>query len=96
MQCTNILENLHTAALQEGHLPEIFHIAADNTPKETKNSTVMAFIIWLLSVLMHTCLFECHVHFLMVGHTHNEVAPLAVSIIGGVLGYCFVWYVPLL
>ena len=78
MQRTSILENLHTVARLEGHLPEIFHIGADNTPKETKNSTTMAFIIWLLSVLVHTPLCECQVHFLMVGHTHNEVAPLAV------------------
>ena len=73
VQCTS-LENLHAVAQLEGHLPETVH----NTPKKTKNSTVMALIIWLLFVLMHTSLCECQVHFLMVGHTRNEVAPLAV------------------
>lgn len=77
MQCTSLLMNLHTAAHLEGRLPRVLHIGADNTPKETKNSTTMAFIMWLLCTLMNTCLFECQVHFLMVGHTHNEVAPLA-------------------
>lgn len=73
MQCTSILQNLHTAAMLEGHLPRILHIGADNTPKETKNSTTMAFLVWLLCVLMDTPLFEFQVHFLLVGHTHNEV-----------------------
>lgn len=77
MQRTSILMSLHTAALMEGHLPRVLHIGADNTPKETNNSTTMACIIWLLCILRTTALFECQVHFLMVGHTHNEVAPLA-------------------
>lgn len=74
-QSTSILLNLHTAACIEGHLPQVFHIGADNTPKETKNGTTMCFIIWLLCALMDTPLQEVQVHFLMVGHTHNDVVP---------------------
>ena len=75
MQCTSILQNLHTAAVMEGHLPKVLHVGADNRPKETKNSTTMSFLLWLLCVLMDTPLFECQVHFLMAGHTHNDVVP---------------------
>jgi hypothetical protein len=77
MQCTSIIMNLHTAALLEGHMPRVLHIGADNTPKETKNSTTMACLIWLLCALMNATLVEVQVHFLMAGHTRNEVAPLA-------------------
>jgi hypothetical protein len=73
MQCSTILKNLHTAALRENSLPEHFTIGADNTPKETKNGTMMAFIIWLLCALSETRLWKVSVVFLMVGHTHDSL-----------------------
>lgn len=73
MQATTVLLNLHTASQKERSLPEKFHIGADNTPKETKNGTMMAFIIWLLAVLRDTRLWLIGVCFLMVGHTHDNL-----------------------
>ena len=73
MQCSHILLNLHEAVVAEGHLPEVFYIGADNTPKETKNGIVCLFVVWLLCVLHKTPLVEIHMVFLMVGHTHDMV-----------------------
>ena len=73
MQSSSILLNVHQAALEEGYLPSVLHLGADNTPKETKNSTTLTFVVWLLCMLADTSLYECQIHFLLVGHTHNEV-----------------------
>jgi len=73
MQSSAILLNLHAVALEEGHLPNTFVIAADNTRKETKNQTTMWFLIWLLCALNNTALCQIQVIFLLVGHTHNQL-----------------------
>lgn len=48
-------------------------IGADNTPKETKNGTVLAFKIWLLAILKETRLWSVRSCFLLVGHTHDAL-----------------------
>eukprot|EP00974_Lingulodinium_polyedra_P038264 3667900-Lingulodinium_polyedra.AAC.1 len=54
MQCSAILQNLHDAAMGEGHVPEEFNIGAGNTPKETKNQFTFGFLMWLLCALDDT------------------------------------------
>ena len=71
MQSNAILQNLHQAAMREGHLPKTFTIGADNTRKETKNQCTCWFIAWLLCALEGTPLWNIDVAFLLVGHTHN-------------------------
>ena len=76
MQSSAILLNLHEVAKREGHLPQEFHIGADNTPKETKNQYTFWFLIWMLCALEGTPLTVISVVFLMVGHTHNKLDRL--------------------
>ena len=45
MQSSTILQNLHSVAMAEGHLPEQFDIGADNTYKETKNQCTILFLV---------------------------------------------------
>jgi hypothetical protein len=73
MQATTILLNLWETATKEQRIPETFHIGADNTPKETKNSTVLCFAIYLLTTLEDTPLWRVSFHYLMVGHTHDAL-----------------------
>lgn len=73
MQSSAILWNLNAIAQDEGHLPNTFVIAADNTRKETKNQITMWFLIWLLCALEGTPLCQIDVIFLLVGHTHNQL-----------------------
>lgn len=73
MQCSTILQNLHRCAMDEGKLPRIFHIGADNTPKETKNGTMINFLVWLLCSLSETCLWKVQLGFMLVGHTHDNL-----------------------
>ena len=73
MQCSAILENLCDVSVAEGHLPQEFTIAADNTRKETKNQFCMWFLIWLLCALSDSPLSCINVIFLLVGHTHNKL-----------------------
>ena len=76
MQSSAILMNLHEVAMHEGHVPEEFHIGADNTPKETKNQYTFWFLMWLLSALDDTPLKVICCLFLLVGHTHNKLDRL--------------------
>ena len=73
MQATTILLNLWETATKEQRIPETFHVGADNTPKETKNSTVVCWAIFLLCVLEDTPLWRVSFHYLMVGHTHDAL-----------------------
>ena len=73
MQCSAILENLCDVSVAEGHLPQEFTIAADNTRKETKNQFCMCFLIWLLCALSDSPLSCINVIFLLVGHTLNQL-----------------------
>ena len=73
MQCSAILENLCDVSVAEGHLPQEFTIAADNTRKETNNQFCMWFLIWLLRALSDSPLSCINVIFLRVGHTHNNL-----------------------
>ncbi len=73
MQATTVLLNLHLACLQEQAVPETFRIGSDNTPKETKNSTSLAFAVWLLCSLSETPLWRVTFRHLMVGHAHDAL-----------------------
>ena len=73
LQASIILETLMMVRLQLGTLPKKLIIHADNTTKETKNLTVLFFIVWLLAHARNTPLREVWVVFLMVGHTHDLV-----------------------
>ena len=86
MQISAALLNLHEVARREGHLPEYWYVGADNTPKETKNSYFLGFLVWLLAVLTDTPLWSVFVVMLLVGHTHNALdrffSRLSVSLRG--------------
>jgi hypothetical protein len=86
MQCSTVLQNLHCAAMEEGRLPRVLHIGADNTPKETKNSTMLNFSVWLLCILSSTCLWQIHFGFLMVGHTHDSLDRFFSRLCGALKG----------
>lgn len=58
MQSTILTRQLHRTACKEGKLPSTLFIGADNTPKETKNSTNVSWGIWLLASLRGTALRE--------------------------------------
>jgi len=47
-QASLVLARLHAAACGSGRMPEKLYIGADNTPKETKNTTFVVFLVWLL------------------------------------------------
>ena len=72
-QCTMILRQLHRTAMSEGKLPSCLYIGADNTPKETKNSTTACFAIWLLASLGQTALSAIEFQYPLVGHTHGSL-----------------------
>ena len=73
-QASLVLARLHAAACSCGHLPEKLFIGADNTPKETKNTTFVVFLLWLLCCIgRKTALQEVQLEFPMVGHTHAEI-----------------------
>ena len=86
MQISTALLNLHEVARREGHLPEYWYVGADNTPKETKNSYFLGFMVWLLAVLKDTPLWSLFAVMLLVGHTHNALdrffSRLSVSLRG--------------
>ncbi len=89
MQCSAVLMNLHYVALQEGHLPERFHIGADNTYKETKNQTMIWFLVWLLCVLDSTRLWSVQLLFLLVGHTHDALDRFFSRVVAALAGHDF-------
>ena len=71
MQSTILTRQLHRTACKEGKLPSTLFIGADNTPKETKNSTNVSWGIWLLASLRGTALREIQWQYPLVGHTHG-------------------------
>jgi hypothetical protein len=79
MQCSCVLLNLHEAASAEQALPETLHLSFDNTSKESKNNTFLAFIIHTLIVLKNTRLSCVRMHMLMVGHTHDSLVRPSMS-----------------
>lgn len=69
-----LTRQLHRTALKEGKLPHCLYVGADNTPKETKNSTCMCWAIWLLASLHDTTdLQAVEFQYPLVGHTHNSL-----------------------
>jgi hypothetical protein len=73
MQATALLQNLCRAASVSNSLPERLTISADNTVKETKNNTVLCFMIWLLCYSAQTPLWCIRTVYKMVGHTHDNL-----------------------
>lgn len=68
-----LMRQLHRTAQKEGRLPVCLYIGADNTPKETKNSTLVSWSIFLLSALQHTNLRCVEFQYPLVGHTHGSL-----------------------
>eukprot|EP00438_Fugacium_kawagutii_P012703 Skav222707 [mRNA] locus=scaffold402:633342:633950:- [translate_table: standard] len=66
-----ILRQLHRTAQKEGRLPGVLHVGADNTPKESKNTTMVSFTIFLLCALKGTNLRAVEYQYPLVGHTHG-------------------------
>jgi hypothetical protein len=89
MQCSAVLMNLHSVAMEEGHLPQEFTIGADNTYKETKNQIMIWFQVWLLCVLKDTGLFQITTVFLMVGHTHDALDRFFSRFVAAIAGHDF-------
>ena len=73
MQASTLLMNFHKRAMQEGTIPEEWFINADNTTKETKNTIVSSFIIWLLLNLEGSRLWCVTCIYQIVSHTHNKL-----------------------
>ncbi len=73
MQSSTLFCNFHYACTLEQSVPEVWMIGADNTPKETKNSTTANACIWMLCALRTTRLWKVSMSFLMVGHTHDSL-----------------------
>ena len=89
MQCSAILSNLTDVAMEEGHLPDEFHIGADNTYKETKNQVCFWFAVWLLCVLQDTNLWVVSFSFLLVGHTHDALDRFFSRLVAAIAGRDF-------
>ena len=73
MQASMLLMNFHNRAMHEGTIPEEWFINADNTTKETKNTIVANFIIWLLLNMEGSPLWCVTCIYQIVGHTHNKL-----------------------
>ena len=67
--------NFFEAVGRDGNMPEELVINTDNTPKETKNSYAVWWMIWLLcvSAVQGWCLWSVLLVHLIVGHTHGSV-----------------------
>ena len=70
-QATMLTRQLHRTSLKEHRLPNTLFVGADNTPKETKNGTVICWGIWLLASLRTTNLRALEFQYPLVGHTHG-------------------------
>ena len=69
-----LTRQLHRTAMKEGRLPQCLYVGADNTPKETKNSTCVCWAIWLLATLHNgTELKAVEFQYPLVGHTHGSL-----------------------
>ena len=51
-----LTRQLHRTSQKEGRLPRTLYIGADNTPKETKNSTTAVWAVFMLAALQDTSL----------------------------------------
>jgi hypothetical protein len=72
-----------------GDLPKTLQINADNTHKETKNTIVLFFCVWLLANLDDTRLTTIELLFLMVGHTHGPVDGFFADLNKALLGQSY-------
>ena len=72
MQASLLFMNLHKKIVATGIVPEALVLSADNTPKETKNSIVYTWMVWLLCCLSNTKLYRIRTVYKLVGHTHSH------------------------
>ena len=70
LTCTAIYHTLKAYYDKYGHFPPKLHVQVDNTCKDNKNNTVMAFMALLVQQAIFT---EVEMHFLLVGHTHIDL-----------------------
>lgn len=79
MQSSSFLHLFHACALRQQSLPAEVAFGADNTCKETKNSTTYTWAIWLLAVTSGLPLRAASFIHLMVGHTHCPLVAASVT-----------------
>ena len=72
-QSTILTRQLHRTSQKEGRLPRTLYIGADNTPKETKNSTTAVWAVFMLAALQDTSLERIEFQYPLVGHTHGNL-----------------------
>ena len=86
MQASILTKNFHDAATGAQRIPSKWFIGADNTPKETKNRTILWWACWMLAIIAPTSLSIIGLWFLIVGHTHNDLdrffSRLGVALMG--------------
>ena len=68
-QSTILTRQLHRTSQKEGRLPRTLYIGADNTPKETKNSTTAVWAVFMLAALQDTSLEHIEFQYPLVGHS---------------------------
>ncbi|XP_060583861.1 uncharacterized protein LOC132740023 [Ruditapes philippinarum] len=61
---------LNTAKVNDGRLPPVLYVQADNCVRENKNRYVLAFLQLLVEKKI---LNQVHLSFLPVGHTHEDI-----------------------
>jgi len=67
---SRVLDLLQQLLPSGAALPENFILAADNTPRESKNQIMLSFLAYLVSSGRFA---TTELQFLQVGHTHNEL-----------------------
>ena len=72
-QATMLTRQIHRTAAKEGRLPNCLYIGTDYTPKETKNTTVICWAIFMLASLRDTALSAIEFQYPLVGHTHGSL-----------------------
>ena len=72
-QAIMLTRQLHRSAMKEGRMPNCLYVGADNTLKETKNSTVITWAIFILISLRSTTLSAIEFQYPLVGHTHGSL-----------------------
>ena len=73
MVCSTHLQLFLLLKQELGRMPDTVFIHADNTPKESKSTIAIFFLIWIFIQLEGGSLTDFHLVFLMVGHTHDLV-----------------------
>lgn len=86
MQASLLFKNFHAKVLATRVVPEALVISADNTPKETKNSIVYVWMIWMLCCFRSTPLWRIRTVYKLVGHTHSHCDRLFSRVKASLMG----------